>query len=39
MGHFPNTKHHIRLQMYRDEQKVSSNYLTATMSGLKINVL
>ena len=25
VGHFPNTKRHIRLQMYRDEQKVRFN--------------
>ena len=30
VGHFPNTKHHIRLQMYRDEQKVRfSNFLSS----------
>ena len=28
VGHFPNTKHHIRLQMYRDEQKVSNDIIT-----------
>ena len=27
VGHFPNTKHHIRLQMYRDEQKVSNDVI------------
>ena len=30
VGHFPNTKYHIRLQMYRDEQKVRfSNFLSS----------
>ena len=23
VGHYPNTKHHLRLQLYREEQKVS----------------
>ena len=46
VGHYPNTKHHIQLQMYRDEQNVSRlhnvifsyccEYALAILTGMEL---